>query len=111
MDDLPDWLQEMIDNQAYGISCLLSAPITKCFPCIARNNCIDVTDPRGWSCAFLRKLGATAWEVFDNFFEEIGSDMDWDGNDGLQTCRISITGAPTLHISNLSRQQGMQKYG
>jgi hypothetical protein len=34
MDDLPDWLQEMIDNQAYRIPHLLSAPITKCFPCM-----------------------------------------------------------------------------
>ncbi len=85
IDDLPDWLQEeMIDNQAYGASHLLSAPVTKCFSCIACNNRIDVTDPRGWSRAFLRKLGATAWEVFDNFFEEIGPDMDWDGNDGLR---------------------------
>jgi len=28
-----------------------------------------------------------------------------------RTCGISITGAPTLHISNLSRQQGMQPFG
>ena len=76
MDDLPDWLQEMIDNQAYGLSHLLSAPVTKCFPCIACNNRIDVTDPHGWSRAFLRKSGATTWEVFDKFFEEIGPDMD-----------------------------------
>jgi hypothetical protein len=67
MDDLPDWLQEMIDIQAYRIPHFLSAPITKCFPCVACNNHIDVTDPRGWSCAFLRKPGATAWEVFDFF--------------------------------------------
>ena len=84
MDDLPDWLQEMIDIQAYGIPHLLSAPITKCFPCIACNNHIDVTDPHGWSRAFLRKLGAFAWEVFDKSFEEIGPDMEWDGNDGLR---------------------------
>ena len=84
MNDLPDWLQEMIDIQAYGIPHLLSAPITKCFPCVACNNYINVTDPRGWSRAFLRKSGAFAWEVFDNFFEEIGPDMEWDGNDGLR---------------------------
>ncbi len=71
MDDLPDWLQEMIDNQAYGLSHLLSAPVTKCFPCIACNNRNDVTDPRGWSRAFLRKTGAPAWEVFDKNFEKI----------------------------------------
>ena len=84
MNDLPDWLQEMIDNQAYGIPHLLSAPITKCFPCIACNSRIDVTDPHGWSRTFLRKSGVTAWEVFDNFFEDIGPDMDWDSNDGLR---------------------------
>ena len=32
----------------------------------------------------MRKTGATTWEVFDNFFEEIGPDMEWDGNDGLR---------------------------
>ena len=32
----------------------------------------------------MRKSGATAWEVFDNFFEETRPDMDWDGNDGLR---------------------------
>ena len=37
-DDLSDWLQEMIDNQACGLSHLLSAPVTKCFPCITCNN-------------------------------------------------------------------------
>ena len=84
IDDLPDWLQEMIDNPAYGLSYLLSAPIAKCFPCITCNNQIDVTDPRGWIRAFLRKSGATAWEVFDKFFEEIGPDMDWDSDDGLR---------------------------
>ena len=84
MDDLPDWLQEMIDNQVYSIPSLLSAPITKCFPCIACNNCIDVTDPRGWSCAFLWKSGAATWEVFDTKIKEIGPDMDWDGNNGLR---------------------------
>jgi hypothetical protein len=67
-DDLPDWLQEMFDNQAYQLSHLISTPVTKCFPCIACNNLIDVTDPRGWICVFLRKSGATVWEVFDNFF-------------------------------------------
>ncbi len=68
IDDLSDWLQEMIDNHAYGLSHLLSASVTKCFPCIACHNCINVTDPRGWICVFLRKSGATAWEVFDIFF-------------------------------------------
>ena len=74
----------MIDNQAYRLSHLLSALVTKCFPCITCNNRINVTDPCGWICVFLRKSGATAWEVFDNFFEEIGPYMDWDGNDGLR---------------------------
>ena len=84
MNDLPDWLQEMIDIQAYGIPHLLSAPITKCFPCVAYNNHINETDPRGWSRTFLRKSGAFAWEVFDKHFEKIGPDMEWDGNDGLR---------------------------
>ncbi len=76
MNDLPDWLQEMIEIQAYGISHLLSAPITKCFPCFAYNNHANETDPRGWRRAFLRKSGAHAWEVFDEHFEEIGPDME-----------------------------------
>ncbi len=54
MDDLPDWLQEIIDIQAYGIPHLLSAPITKCFPCVACNNSIDVTDPREWTRLIFR---------------------------------------------------------
>ncbi len=32
----------------------------------------------------MRKLGAFAWEVFDKHFEEIGPDMEWDGNDCLR---------------------------
>jgi hypothetical protein len=106
MDDLLDWLQEMIDNQAYGIPHLTSAPITKCVPCIACNNHINVTDPRGWSRAFVRKLGATAWEVFD--LRKL--DLTWIGTAMMAsgTCGISITGTLTLHTSNLSRQQGMQ---
>ena len=82
-DDLPDWLQEMIDNQAYRLSHLLSAPVAKCFPCITCKNRINEDDPRGWICIFLRKSGGNTWEVFDKIFEEIGPDMDWDGNDGL----------------------------
>jgi hypothetical protein len=111
MDDIPDWLQEMIDNQAYRISHLLSAPITKCSPCIACNNHIDVTDPRGWICAFLQKSGATAWEVFDKILRKLV--LTWIGTAMMAsgTCGTSITGARTLHISNLSRQQGMQPFG
>ena len=33
------------NNQTYGLSHLLSAPVTKCFPCIACKNRIDVNDP------------------------------------------------------------------
>ena len=55
IDKLPDWLQEMIDNQAYRLSHLLSAPIRKCFPCIACKKRIDEDDPCGWICVFLRK--------------------------------------------------------
>jgi hypothetical protein len=83
-DDLLDWLQKMIDNQAYRLSHLLSAPVPKCFPCIACKNRINVNDPHGWIFVFSRKSGTTTWDVFDIFFEEIGSDADWEGDDGLQ---------------------------
>jgi hypothetical protein len=53
-DDPPDWLQEMIANQAYRLSHLLSAPVTKCFPCIACKNRINIDNPHEWIHVFLR---------------------------------------------------------
>ena len=73
----------MIANRAYPLSHQLSTPVTKCFPCIPCKNPVNVNGPSKWVCVFLWKLGAITWEVFDNFFEEIDPDMEWDGNDGL----------------------------
>ena len=47
-EDLPEWLHEMITNQVYDLSHLLSAPVTKCFPCIACKNHNDIDDPNAW---------------------------------------------------------------
>jgi hypothetical protein len=33
---------------------------------------------------FLRKSGKTTWEVFDKKIGEIGPELEWDSNDGLQ---------------------------
>jgi hypothetical protein len=32
---------------------------------------------------YLRKSGTTTWEVFDIDFDEVGLDLEWDGDDGL----------------------------
>ena len=50
------------------------------FPCMACKNRVGVDDPNKWIFVFLWKSGATTWEVFDNFFDEIGPDMECDDN-------------------------------
>jgi hypothetical protein len=74
----------MNTNHVYDASHFLATPITQNFLCISCKNHKDINDPTAWIPVFLQKLGRTTWEVFDNFFGEIGPELEWDSNDGLQ---------------------------
>jgi hypothetical protein len=84
VEDLPSWLHEMDINQIYDASHLLATPITQVFPCVTCNNHSNIKDPTSWIPIFLRKSGKTTWEVFDKFFDEVGPELEWDGNEGLK---------------------------
>ncbi len=71
MDNTPNWLHEIGNNQTFGKAYLISALINQIFPCIACNNHKNIKDPSTWFPVFLLKLGIATWELFDVDFANI----------------------------------------
>jgi hypothetical protein len=83
VDNQPNWLHEINNNQMYEKADLLDALVNQIFPCIVCSSHNNIDDLATWIPIFLWKLGSTTWEVFDAGFEEMYLELEWDGDEGL----------------------------
>jgi hypothetical protein len=65
MDDTPNWLHEIVNNQTFGKADPISTLINQFFPCIKCNDHKNINDPFAWFPVLLWKSGIVTWELFD----------------------------------------------
>jgi hypothetical protein len=96
MENTPNWLHEINNNQMFGKADLISVPINQFFFCIVCNNHKNINDLSAWLPIFLLKSGVATWELFDVDFADVCNKFVWDSDGGLGNMWVKYYKCPDI---------------